>query len=111
MPELLVLLARCLLLTLAIELMGARLLFRIRDTDALIVVALAQIVTNPLVEVGMIGAYSYLPHPAAAIVALELAVFVAEALIYRTKGVTGHPWAMSAALNALSFALGLHLLS
>ncbi|HQE69712.1 MAG TPA: hypothetical protein PK071_01160, partial [Atopobiaceae bacterium] len=111
MPELLALLARCLLLTLAIELAGARLLFRIGDTDALIVVALVQIVTNPLVEIGVIGAYSYLPHPVAAVTVLELAAFVAEALIYRAKGTTEHPWAMSAILNALSFMSGLSLLS
>lgn len=107
MPELLALLARCLLLTLAIELAGARLLFRIRDADALIVVALAQIATNPLVEIGTIGAYSRLPHPMAALAALELAAFVAEALIYRAKGVAGHPWALSLVLNALSFVAGL----
>lgn len=111
MPELLALLARCLLLTLAIELAGARLLFRIGHTDALIVVALVQIVTNPLVEIGVIGAYSYLPHPVAAVTVLELAGFVAEALIYRAKGTTEHPWAMSAILNALSFMSGLSLLS
>ncbi|RVU98591.1 hypothetical protein EII22_01940 [Coriobacteriales bacterium OH1046] len=107
MPEPLALLARCLLLTLAIELTGARLLFRIRDADALIIVALAQIVTNPLVETGVIGACSYLPHPVAAVVVLELAAFVAEALIYRAKGIAEHPWAMALVLNALSFVAGL----
>lgn len=109
MPELLALLARCLLITLAIELAGACLLFRIRDVDTLIVVALAQLATNPLVETGAIGAYGYLPHPAIMLAILELAAFAVEALIYRAKGIAEHPWAMSAILNTLSFVSGLSL--
>ena len=89
MAEGLSLLAYCLAVTVIIETIGAFLLFRIRDKDALIDVALAQVVTNPLVEAGTIGAFTFFPNAAILIVAiLELAAFVAEALNrYFTKTV------------------------
>lgn len=107
MAEGLSLLAYCLAVTVIIETIGAFLLFRIRDRDALVDVALAQVVTNPLVEAGTIGAFTSFPNAAIPIVAiLELAAFVAEALIYRAKGTFPHPWLASAVLNALSLIAG-----
>ena len=107
MAEGLALLAYCLAVTVIVETIGAFLLFRIRDKDALIDVALAQVATNPLVEAGTIGAFTFFPNAAIAIVAvLELAAFVAEALIYRAKGICARPWLVSAVLNAFSLIAG-----
>ena len=58
--------------------LGALILFRLRAVDALVVVVLAQVVTNPLVEACTIGAATYLPNLLIPIVAvLEVAAFVA----------------------------------
>ncbi|GEM_PF-6704632 len=108
MADTLALMALCLALTLAVEVAGARTLFGIRDARALAVIALAQCATNPLVEAGTVCAYLLLPrpYPLAFVAVLEVCAFVAEALIYRAKGVGVRPWHMSAALNTLSICVG-----
>ena len=108
MAEGLALLASCLAATVVVETLGALLLFRIRSRNALAVVALAQVATNPLVEAGAIGAATFLPSLTIPIIAaFELAAFIAEALIYRAKGICTRPWMISAVLNALSLGLGM----
>ena len=107
MAESLAVLAECLVLTIIIETLGALILFRLRAVDALVVVVLAQVVTNPLVEACTIGAATYLPDLLIPIVSvLEVAAFAVEALIYRAKGTFPHPWLASAVLNALSLIAG-----
>ncbi len=107
MADSLIVLAECLVLTIIIETLGALVLFRLRTADALVVVVLAQVVTNPLVEAGTIGAATFLPNLLIPIIgALEVAAFVAEALIYRAKGTFPHPWLASAVLNAFSLIAG-----
>ena len=103
------LLLRNLALTLAFELAGAWGIFRIRERDALVVIALAQIATNPLVNLGAL----YLPQLIGAywptIAALELAAAAAEAALY-ARAKIAWPLALSLALNALSFLIGYALL-
>ena len=107
MAESLAVLAECLVLTIIIETLGALILFRLRAVDALLVVVLAQVVTNPLVEACTIGAATYLPDLLIPIVSvLEVAAFAVEALIYRAKGTFPHPWLASAVLNAFSLIAG-----
>lgn len=106
-------LARALALTVVLELAGA-LLCGIRTFDDLQVVALVQVVTNPLVELACIGVgwqlgYALTSYPWLVVLACELAAWMAEALLYRSAQVSKHPWRLSAALNALSFGTGLVL--
>ena len=107
MAESLAVLAECLVLTIIIETLGALILFRLRAVDVLLVVVLAQVVTNPLVEACTIGAATFLSNLLIPIVAvLEVAAFAVEALIYRAKGTFPHPWLASAVLNAFSLIAG-----
>ncbi len=108
-------LATTLVLTIAIELSMAVLAFGMRTRRQMLVVALAQVVTNPLVELLClaIGWHANLPlnsMPWLVMLAAELAAFVAEAQLYRIAAITQHPWLMSGVLNATSFTLGLLLL-
>lgn len=107
LAEVLILLVRCCVATVVIEVAGAFLLFRVRSKQDLIVVVLTQVVTNPLVEACTITAFAYLAHPWVAVAVLELCAFMAEALIYRAKCTTERPWLMSGLLNVLSFSIGL----
>ena len=105
-------LAVALVLTVVIELAGACLLFGLRTRRALAVVALAQVVTNPSVElvclaVGWTPRLPLASLPWLAVAAAELAAFAVEALLYRVAEVGEHPWRMAAVLNAVSFGLGL----
>ena len=107
-------LAGTLAATVAIELACAWTLLGVRDRRALAVVALAQVATNPLVElvclvVGWHPAMPLASPPWLVMAAAEFAAFAAEALLYRAAQVGEHPWRMSAVLNALSFAVGIVL--
>ena len=108
------LLASALLSTIAIELPLAVLLFGVRRWRAVCVVILAQVATNPVVELLSLtlGWQPYLPPLAApwiAILLAEVAATVTEALFYRVSAITDRPWLMSVALNSISFSLGLAL--
>lgn len=106
------LLALALVLTMSIELGAAVLAFGLRERRELAVVALAQVVTNPTVELVClwVGWNPRLPlasGPWMVMLVAEAAALVVEALLYRVAEVGEHPWLMSAALNVLSFGLGI----
>lgn len=108
------LLAKTLALTVAIELALAVALFGLRTRREMLVVALAQVVTNPSVEllclaVGWRASLPLLSMPWLVMLAAELAACAVEALLYRTADVSRHPWLMSAVLNSASLGLGLLL--
>jgi hypothetical protein len=110
----LLVMARALLLTIAIEVTLGLLFVRERTWSAVAVVALAQVATNPAVQLVCIatGWSPFVPLgslPWLALGAAELAAFVAEALLYRLADVTRHPWRMSAVLNLVSFGVGIVL--
>lgn len=108
------LLGKTLVLTVIIELAAAIVFFGVRTCHDILVVVLAQVVTNPSVEllcltVGWRANLSLLSQPWLSVLAAELAAWAIEALLYRFAGVTRHPWLMSAVLNGVSFGLGLVL--
>jgi len=97
--------------TIAIELGLAAVLFGVRDRRAAAVVALAQVVTNPVVELGclLVGWSVAAPFPGVAwavMLALELGAVAVEAWIYRETGVVERPVVASVTLNLASFAIG-----
>ena len=105
-------LVRTLLATVAIEAGMAWATFGLRSAYDLRTVALAQVVTNPLVELCAIimrwNVFLPLASPAwVVLLCAEVAAFVAEALLYRSAEVGRRPWLLSAALNAASFGIGL----
>ena len=102
-----------LVLTEVIELVLARVALGVRSRDDLVTVALAQVVTNPAVQlIALLAGCS--PHspvpgwPWVVVLLAEVVTFVVEALLYRFAGLK-RPWAASAVLNAASFAIGLGL--
>lgn len=101
-------------MTVAIELPLAIVLFGVRGWRGLLIVALAQVATNPIVELVCLAScwradLSLLSWPWAALMAVEVAAVVAEALFYRAASITSHPWRMSCVLNAISLVVGLIL--
>ena len=97
--------------TIAVELTLAVLLFGVRNRDQAIVVALAQVATNPVVEFGcLMLAWSPtdpLASPSwAGILALEVAAIVVEVCLYRVSDTFERPWLASIVLNLASFGLG-----
>ena len=95
-----------LLLTEAIEL-PVCLLFGMRGRD-LIFVLLANVLTNPLVNVLYAIACLYTPiPPAAALAVLESAAVLAEWRVYRFATGAKRPFLISLTANAVSFGLGL----
>ena len=106
--SLLLSLAGSLALTLALELAFA-LIWRVERND-LPAVALANLLTNPIVVLCHHGAAWYFPQILTAFtLALELAAVAAEGLIYRRRSQSSHPWVFSLSANALSFLTGLLL--
>lgn len=110
-PLLLATFATTLGATIAIELALAWLLFGVRQRRDCAVVALAQVVTNPVVEAAcLILSWSPadpIPSPSwAAILALEAAAVLVEAWVYRQTGAVRRPLLASLALNAASFGIG-----
>lgn len=97
--------------TIAIELPLAALLFGARTRRQLAVVALAQVMTNPVVELCclLVGWSLSAPFPGVAwatAIAVEVAAVVAEAWAYRETDVFERPLLASIALNAASFCIG-----
>ena len=114
LPALICLLGTALALTIAIEVTAACLLFGLRTRRELLVVALAQVVTNPAVELTSLAVrwHPLLPIaslPWCMVIGAELAALTIEALLYRITEVSERPWLLAATLNALSFGLGLAL--
>lgn len=101
-------LAVSLFLTLALEL-GFALLWGVGRRD-LPLVALANVVTNPVVVLCYTVAASFAPRlliPAAAV--LELGAVAVEGWLFQTRGDIRFPWAFSLCANLFSFTVGLFL--
>ena len=96
-------------LTLAVELGFAR-LCRHRGRT-LLLVALVNVLTNPLVvQAALLWRYFVLPGYAAAVAALELLAVWGEGFLYQKSRLGfARPYVFSLAANALSFGLGLLL--
>ena len=97
--------------TIVVELGLAMLLFGIRGRHDCSVVALAQVATNPVVELGCVMlAWTPTSPPLgpawAGMLALEVAAVAVEAWLYRSSGTFGRPLLASLVLNVASFALG-----
>ena len=96
-----------LLLTEAVEVPVARLL-RVKGGDLWFVV-LANVLTNPAVNVLYAAAATYTKLPHIAVIAvLEAAAVVTEWLVYRYAGIR-RPLLVSSVCNAVSFGAGLLL--
>ena len=99
-------LAVSLLLTLALELVFA-LLWGVGRRDYLLV-ALANVLTNPVVVLCYTAAASFIPGlltPAVAV--LELGAVAVEGWLFRTRSDIRFPWAFSLCANLFSFTIGL----
>ena len=95
-----------LLMTEAIEI-PVCLLFHMRGRDLLFVV-LANVLTNPLLNVLYAIACLYTPIPrAAALAVLEPAAVIVEWVVYRSATDAKRPFLASLTANAASFGLGL----
>ena len=97
--------------TIAIELAAAIAFFRIRSTDDMRIIVLAQLATNPIVQLCsmLVGWSPSDPFPSAswaAIIILEVAAVIVEAYIYRYAQTFEKPVLASCALNAASFCIG-----
>ena len=103
--ELFLSLAVSLALTLALELAFA-LVWRVERSD-LPAVALANLLTNPVVVLCRHGAAWYFPRYLIAVTAaLELWAVGTEGLIYARRSRIARPWAFSLCANGLSFLIG-----
>ena len=97
-----------LLLTEALE-VPVCLLFGLRRKDLLIVL-LANLLTNPAVNVLYLLSVLYTPLPRVLVIAvLEVSAIVTEWLIYRSLTEAKHPFWMSLVANAVSYGVGLLL--
>lgn len=104
--ELFLSLAVSLALTLALELAFA-FLWRVERSD-LPAVALANLLTNPVVVLCYHAAAWYVPkYLMAATLALELWAVGTEGVIYRRRSQIDRPWVFSLCANGLSFLSGL----
>ena len=104
--ELFLSLAVSLGLTLALELAFA-LIWRVERSD-LPAVALANLLTNPIVVLCHHAAAWYVPKYVPAVtLTLELWAVGMEGVIYRRRSQIARPWAFSLCANVLSFLSGL----
>lgn len=104
--ELFLSLAISLALTLALELIFA-LVWRVERSD-LPAVALANLLTNPIVVLCRYAAAWYFPKYLLAVtLALELWAVGMEGVIYRRRSQISRPWAFSLCANGVSFFSGL----
>lgn len=106
--ELFLSLAVSLGLTLALELAFA-LIWRVERSD-LPAVALANLLTNPVVVLYHHAAAWYFPRCLlAATLALELWAVGTEGVIYRRRSQIARPWTFSLCANLLSYCAGLFI--
>ena len=112
--DILKLMAFCLVATIVIETLLAIVFFKIRRGPDILIVVLAQVATNPVVElvVGILyPAFIYQSAPDLAwtsyivIVVMELAAFAVEGFIY-SKAEFKRPYLMSLVLNLTSVTIG-----
>lgn len=100
---------RSLTVTIAVELVVAALLFHIRDARRLLVVALAQVATNPLVVYLSLLAAGLTQDFVLYYIAvgfLELSAIVVESILYRITYCFKRPVELSLVANTCSFASG-----
>ena len=106
--EYLISLSAALLLTLAIEI-PVCLLMGIRK-KGLWIVLLANVMTNPAVNVLCLLGKRYTPLPVFAVIAvLEIAAVVVEWIVYRLLTDARRPFLVSLVANAVSYGVGLLL--
>lgn len=101
-------LAGSLLLTLVLEL-GFALLWGVERRD-LTLVALANVLTNPVVVLCYTVAGSFVPElliPVTAV--LEVGAVIVEGRLFHTRGGIRFPWAFALCANLFSFTVGLFL--
>ena len=107
--ELLFVFARSLTVTIAVELVVAAFLFHIRDVRRLLVVALAQVATNPpVVYLSLLAAgltQDFVLYYVA-VGFLELSAIVVESVLYRATHRFDYPVELSLVANMCSFASG-----
>lgn len=108
--------ARTLLITIVVEVPLGLLFVRERTWREAAAIALAQVVTNPAVQLACIVFGWWVSAPLASLPWLvlciaEVVAMVVEAVLYGIALVTEHPWRMSVVTNVTSFALGLVLVS
>lgn len=107
--EMLFVFVRSLTVTIAVELVVAAFLFHIRDVHRLLVVALAQVATNPIVvylSLLVAGLTQDFVLYYIAVGFLELSAIVVESALYRATHRFDHPVELSLAANTCSFAGG-----
>ena len=107
--EMLFVFVRSLTVTIAVELVAAAFLFHVRDVRRLLVVALAQVATNPLVVYLSLLAAGLTQDFVLYYVAvgfLELGAIVVESILYRVTYRFEHPVELSLVANTCSFAGG-----
>ena len=100
---------RSLTVTIVVELVVAAFLFHIRDVRRLLVVALAQVATNPFVVYLSLLAAGLTQDFVIYYVAvgfLELSAIVVESVLYRATHRFDHPVELSLVANTCSFAGG-----
>ena len=119
MLEIILTMAFCLASTILIEGVLARIIFKIRDANSLMIVVAAQLLTNPIV----VGICSVLIPSILVSYGLgteteqmmiwwlstglfEVAAFIVEGFVYSNSGFD-KPYAMSLVLNIFSFGIGL----
>lgn len=99
----------CLVLTIVVELLVARLL-GIKNKQELLIIIAAQIFTNPIAVFITSACIDWTADSAqyyGCIVAVELAVIIVEGLIYKLKGVSNAPWRLSILCNLASVSVGI----
>ena len=107
--EMLFVFVRSLTVTIAVELVVAAFLFHIRDVRRLLVVALAQVATNPLVvylSLLVAGLTQDFVLYYIAVGFLELRAIVVESVLYRATHRFDYPVELSLVANMCSFASG-----
>ena len=101
-------LAISLFLTLVLEL-GFALLWGVSRRD-LLLVALANALTNPVVVLCYTVTVSFIPRLLTPIVAvLELGAVAVEGWLFRTRSDIRYPWIFALCVNLFSFTIGLIL--
>lgn len=80
--------------------------WRVRRQDLLLII-LANLLTNPVVVLCHRGAAALWPSGLAAVtLALELGAIGAEGHLYHTRSCLKHPWLFSMSANVVSYTIG-----
>lgn len=99
----------CLVLTIVVELLVARLL-GIKNKQELLIIIAAQIFTNPIAVFITSACIDWTADSTqyyGCTVAVELAVIIVEGLIYKLKGISNAPWRLSMLCNLASVSVGI----